>query len=98
MNEFIFVFGSLYLDLCSWIFVLFHTRPHVGPNPHMRPSGITYMNTIIIRAATFNNLISFHLYVYNDKFILVTKVLPRIIYLSLFSSLLSVFQLQDSAS
>ena len=57
----IFVFGWI------WIFVLFHTGPHVGAHPNIEPSGITYMNTIIIRASTFNNIISFHLYVYNDK-------------------------------
>ena len=89
MNEFIFVFGSLYLDLCSWIFVLFHTRPHVGPNPHMRPSGITYMNIIIMRAAALNNLISFYLYFYNDKFILASKVLPHIIFIVRLSFVLS---------
>ena len=58
----------------DWSFVLLPHWTSCGDShtpPRTRPSGISYMhqyNTIMIKASTCNNLISVHLYVYNDKF------------------------------
>ena len=93
------------LELC-FISTLDLMRGLTHTPPRTRPSGISYMhqyNTIMIKASTCNNLISVHLYVYNDKFFTSKSFSPTYSFdcsLSfIFSfSLLSFFPLQDSAS
>ena len=85
-----------------WNFELFHTGPRVGTHTHTGPSGITHVytyiciNTIMIRASTCNNLISFHLYVYNDKFFHLHQhtLLIVLLLLLLLSFFLSFFPFQ----
>ena len=80
LTGFLFYFCWLWtfvLELCFWMDLDLCFIPHWAPcgglTLNMRPSGITYMNTITIRASACNNIVSFRLYVYNDKFSLATK-------------------------
>ena len=76
---FLNVYGCLWMFMdvfwmAFWNFDLFHTGPRVGTHTTSHKAQwyliYTLMNTIImISASTCNNLISFHLYVYIDKFL-----------------------------
>ena len=58
-----------------------------------------YINTIIISASTCNNLISFHLYVYNDKFSPLHQLfLPTYSFDHSLFIILPFFLLQDAGS
>ena len=62
---------AVWMDLDFDLFLHWTSCGDSHTPPRTRPSGISYMhqyNTIMIKASTCNNLISVHLYVYNDKF------------------------------
>ena len=84
-------FGCLWMFMdvfwmAFWNFDFFHSGPRVGAHTTSHTAQWYHiyilMNTIImISASTCNNLISFHLYVYNDKFLsLPPTVSPHILF------------------